>query len=243
MTQASERARPAVDTPIRDRLTRALAQRILEGTHRPGDRLPVEADLIAEFGVSRTALREAMRMLAAKGLIVSRKRAGTVVRPSRDWNLLDPDILGWMGEVAVDPGYVADVCEARLVFEPKAARLAAIRGSADEVAAIDDAFGRMRAAHLDDDDERLEADLAFHFAILDAAHNRVLHQLGNIIGPALRTIIRSSASATSDYDRGLRAHAAVRDAILARDGGGADRAMTDLISVTAEDLGLVDLLR
>ena len=78
------------------RIVRDLGMRIVAGEFAPGDRLPAEATLLAEYEVSRPVLREATRVLVAKGLVLSRQRAGATVRPRSEWHLLDPDVLYWL---------------------------------------------------------------------------------------------------------------------------------------------------
>lgn len=229
------------DGSIRSRITRDIAIRIMSGEIPPGGRLPVEADLIEAMGVSRTVLREAVRTLAAKGIIVSRKKAGTIVRPMQDWNLLDGDVLQWLDEVDLGKAYMKDISEARLIFEPKAARLAALRASQGELTQISDAYRRMRSALENDLERYTEADMAFHQAILSASHNHVLSQMGKVISSALRRLLRASVESSGDYARGIRAHGDVLAAIRNRDPDEAERAMRALIAVSADDLSLSDL--
>jgi DNA-binding FadR family transcriptional regulator len=229
------------DGSIRSRITRDIAIRIMSGEIPPGSRLPVEADLIEALGVSRTVLREAVRTLAAKGIIVSRKKAGTIVRPMQDWNLLDGDVLQWLDEVDLGKAYMKDISEARLIFEPKAARLAALRASQGELTQIADAYRRMRSALENDLERYTEADMAFHQSILSASHNHVLSQMGKVISSALRRLLRASVESSGDYARGIRAHGDVLAAIRNRDPDEAERAMRALIAVSADDLSLSDL--
>src|SRR5258707_6472034 len=128
------------------RLVHAIGQKILSGQLRPGEPLPRESELIAQFQVSRTAIREATRVLAAKGLIESRQKAGTKVRPRTQWNLLDPDILAWQSTDGLTRQVVDDLVELRQVIEPTAARLAASRATPAEIADIATAYERMAEA-------------------------------------------------------------------------------------------------
>lgn len=229
------------DGSIRSQITRDLAKRVLSGEFPPGSRLPIEAELIEALGVSRTVVREAVRTIAAKGIVVSRKKAGTIVRPMQEWNLLDQDVLQWLDAVNLGRTYMKDVSEARLIFEPKAARLAALRASQAEITAIADAYRRMRSSARDDLEGYTEADMAFHRSILKASHNHVLGQLGNVISAVLRRLMRTSVESTGDYSRGIRAHGDVLAAIRNRNPDEAEQAMRSLISVSALDLSLSDL--
>ena len=107
------------------RIVRDLGMRIVAGEFKPGDRLPFEAALLEEYDVSRPVLREATRVLVAKGLVQSRQRAGATVRPRSDWHLLDPDVLYWLIQTQPPPKFVETLLAARRVFEPAAAALAA----------------------------------------------------------------------------------------------------------------------
>ncbi|MGC8470099.1 MAG: FadR/GntR family transcriptional regulator, partial [Acetobacteraceae bacterium] len=119
---------PAALRPrVHANVVRSLAARILRGDFQPGQTLPNEAALQLEFGVSRTALREAVRVLAAKGMLVSRPRVGTAVRERAAWNRLDAEVLAWSFAVAPDLAFVESLIEARRVIEPAAAAFAAMR--------------------------------------------------------------------------------------------------------------------
>src|SRR6187551_3409488 len=106
-----------------------IGVRIVNGDLQPGETLPDNGFLI-DADVSRTVVRETIKVLAAKGLVESRPKVGTRVRPRRDWNLLDPDVLAWQVEAGADPGFLDQALELRRMIEPAAARLAAER--ADE---------------------------------------------------------------------------------------------------------------
>ncbi|KAJ56478.1 hypothetical protein ACMU_05925 [Actibacterium mucosum KCTC 23349] len=222
--------------PKHARLTRDIAVRILTGEYPVGHRLPVEADLIEGLQVSRTALREGLRTLAAKGLVVSRKRLGTMVNDRDKWNLLDPDVLGWMDNTDIHLDFLRQVSEARLIFEPQAARLAARRATAVQVAEIETAFTAMTAA--DTETSRIDADVAFHVGILNASQNHVLQNFGAIIRTALRASFRLSDQATESYTNTLDLHGAVLRAIRLQDEENASQRMFELLNKSVADLGL-----
>ena len=117
------------------RIVRELGQRIVSGDLAPGDRLPAESELIVKYEVSRPVLREAVRVLVAKGLVVSRQRAGAIVRPRNEWHLLDPDVLYWMIQTRPAPDFVRSLMAVRQVFEPGAAALAAQAATDEQLAA------------------------------------------------------------------------------------------------------------
>src|SRR5881398_3488194 len=117
-------------------LVHEIGVRILRGELRPGDLLPTEEELQGELAVSRTVLREAIKVLAAKGLVEARPKIGTRVRPRDAWNLLDPDVLAWQQRGAGSPSLLRALTEVRRSIEPAAAELAASRADAGDLAAL-----------------------------------------------------------------------------------------------------------
>ncbi len=214
-----------------------LGLRVLRDELRPGDTLPDEAALSAQFGVSRTVLREAMRVLAAKGLVEARPRVGTRVRPRRDWSLLDPDVLAWRSEAGPDERFFREVTEVRGVIEPAAAALAATRATGAERDAIAAWCRRMEtAAQADDAEGYADADMAFHAAILGACHNDLLAQLSDAIGVALRWSRRLTTSIPGSSVAAMAEHRAVAEAIGTGAPRAAEDAMRALLRRTAADI-------
>src|SRR5438093_11453299 len=146
-----------------------IGVRILRGELQPGDLLPVDDDLIGESVVSRTVLREAIKVLAAKRLVQSRPKTGTRVRPRRDWNLLDPDVLAWQLEAGLDRRFLDAALELRQLIEPQAARLAAGRATEAQLAALAQAHDEMERAG-EDIELFMEPDLRFHGLLLEACN-------------------------------------------------------------------------
>src|SRR5688572_27001471 len=120
---ASPTARKSGNLRIHQALARKLGIAILSGEYQPGEAFGGEIERSESLGLSRTAYREAMRILTAKGLLESRPRAGTRVTPRRNWNLLDPDMLEWMFAGTPDERFIGDLFELRGVIEPAAAEL------------------------------------------------------------------------------------------------------------------------
>ena len=150
-----------------------LGQRIAAGSYAEGETLPIEQELADSLDVGRNALREAVKVLSGKGLISTAPRAGTRIRPRQEWNLLDPDVLRWHADPdTATRGFMLDLIEMRRIVEPKAAELAAVRGTREDVANILSAYEDM-AADEADQEQRIAADIAFHSAILKASHNAV----------------------------------------------------------------------
>src|ERR1700731_5264001 len=146
-----------MSTPVRGQnLTYSIANQIgiaiVTGVYTSDNPIPIEAELCRQYGASRPVLREAVKMLTAKGLLGSRPRRGTWVEPEEKWNLLDPDVLGWLLERKYSPAFLIEFTEIRLVVEPGAAALAAGSAGANEKAAIRNAILRMQAADRGEDD-------------------------------------------------------------------------------------------
>jgi GntR family transcriptional regulator, galactonate operon transcriptional repressor len=213
-------------------LVHNIGVRILRGELQPGDPLLMQAEAGGET-VSRTVVRETIKVLAAKGLVVARPRTGTHIRERRYWNLMDPDVLAWRLEANPGDDFFLDVFELRRVIEPAAAGLAAARSTEAEVEEIESALAEMEAAAVDDRDSYLAADLRYHTVILDASHNELLAYLGG----TLRAVFRASFTRTLPIAREtIGQHAAVAAAIRARDEAAAEAAMRDLIERTAASL-------
>lgn len=218
-----------------EQVIRQVGMSILRGEFKAGDTLATEPDLCVQLGVSRTVLREALKLLVAKGLIESRPGMGTRVRARTEWNLLDPDIIAWQAEVGEPLSYFRDVCEVRLMIEPMTARLAAARASDAEIAAIDAWCQRMELA-VNDPDAYTSADLQFHAAICDAAHNELVPHLMTTLHAALYAsrVITSHVAGANEH--AMPVHQAVALAIHNRDEQGAEDAMRALVMETMDDI-------
>jgi DNA-binding FadR family transcriptional regulator len=212
-----------------------LGLAIVTQTYRPGEPFPTEAELCLSYAASRPVLREAVKMLTAKGLLLARKRAGTLVQPEESWNLLDPDVLRWMLQRTFSIDLLIDFTEIRMSIEPRAASLAAHSASGPQRRAIIDAIDRMYAADRGEEDA-LEADIAFHIAVLEASNNRFMRQFTGLAETTLRFSIRR----TNEYKGVPRAsaldHKKVADAIV---GGRAQLAGTLMSNLIR---GALDLL-
>lgn len=189
---------------------------------------PFEAQLCEQYGASRPVVREAVKMLTAKGLLRARQRAGTVVQPEDSWNLLDPDVLRWLLEREFSIDLLIDFTEMRMAIEPRAAGLAANGATEPQRAAIVKAIDRMFAAEQGDDDP-LEADIAFHRAVIEASNNRFMRQFTDLSEATLRFSIRRTNAYAGVSRASAIDHRRVADAIVAGDAPGASSLMRDLI--------------
>ena len=188
---------------------------------------PTEADLARQHGVSRSVTREAVKMLTAKGLLSARPRQGTIIQPVSTWNLFDTDVLRWLLERNFSVALLRQFTQLRVAIEPEAAALAARFGDDDDIRYIGDGLARMQAAERGLEDP-LEADIAFHVAILEASKNPFYAQFRDVVGTALRTSIRFT-NRIKGRTASIGDHAAVRDAIVARDPDAARSRMRTLI--------------
>jgi DNA-binding FadR family transcriptional regulator len=209
----------------------ALAMRILSGEIPEGATLDLLA-LREELDVSLTALREALKVLSAKGIIDARQKRGTFVRPRSAWNTLDGDVMRWRSAGPPDFDLLENLTEVRTIVEPAAARLAAERAGDDDLAALDTALASM--ADADGEATAVAADLRFHRALLAATHNPLLVEMERVIanGLAQRDKVVHSADPA---DNPVPSHRAVLEAIRSRDPVAAERAMRELVDKASED--------
>jgi GntR family galactonate operon transcriptional repressor len=207
-----------------------LGTRIMRGDIKPADPFPIEADLGREFGASRSVIREAVKSLAARGLIESKTRTGIRVLPPTHWNLLDPEVLSWRYGVMPPAQFYSELFEIRLMIEPQAAALAASRASQADIAEISEAFSEMSKMR-ESGPAAVDADLRFHRAILAAGKNALLHQVGHLIAAGLYISHQASSDSFTVF---LPQHGQVLAAIRARDPQGARRTMEKLLNETRD---------
>jgi DNA-binding FadR family transcriptional regulator len=219
---------------------------IVSGAIPEGAYLPREAELAERFKASRQAVREALKVLAAKGLVVSRRRAGTSVLPRANWNLLDPDVVAWYPPDHVPAELLDDLIEVRSAIEPAAAVQAARRGDPAAIAALGAAVEAMRVSEKPSE-EFFGADAAFHDALLQASGNAVFDRLGTVLGPLMRVsfkmhflgveaVLGEPARIAASVDASIERHAEVYRAIRDRDPGRARVATEALLSLVSTEV-------
>ncbi|UVC09472.1 FadR family transcriptional regulator [Rhizobium sp. TH2] len=219
------------DRGLPARIAGDVGRRITLGELKVGETLPKEADMLAALGVSRTTLREALKILSTKGFIEAKPRLGTRVRAAEFWNTLDPVVLVWQGDANDQDALAEELFEIRVSTEPLAARLAARRGSAGEHELIRDAFIRMSQEQASVQ-QAIEADIEFHLQIFQAAHNRFLLPIASVIRAALSISIPKTMAASGGFGQSLTQHEAILLAIEARDEETASSAAAELIRST-----------
>ncbi len=210
-----------------------LGRSIASGEIGEGLALPKENELQERFGASRQTVREAIKVLAAKGMVRARKRAGTFVQPRSSWNLLDPDVLHWHPAGTLPKTMLRDLFEIRYLIEPASAAYAAERGDPDHIARIGAAVEAMGRAG-EDHGTFFEADMAFHLAMFAASHNQLIDRLSNIMMPLLEAnfMIRPPIG-PGGMHAGYEHHVAVYDAIVKRKPEKARKAMLKLLDRAA----------
>lgn len=216
---------------LQARVIDGIGRQIIGGQYGPGDLLPREAELTEQFGVSRTSVREAMRVLAAKGLVDIRQKVGTHVRQPENWNVFDSDILRWHGDVGRGDEIMRNLVEVRQIMEPAAARLAAGRASMDDLRRMDDALTAM-VAHANDREGYAHADVEFHLAVYAASHNVLLRQFGSVVADFLYSSFSVQQAVAADdevFREDAETHAAVFRAINGGNGEKATDAMLDVV--------------
>ena len=218
--------------PSRNRtfsIVETLGGAIVSGEYSAANPFPNEGELARRLGVSRTIVREAVKVLTGKGLLTSRARHGTSVAPEGEWSLLDPEVLNWLLGRAYSPELLIQFTEVRLGVEPQAAALAAAHGTAEAKAAIAAALGRMMAADRGEDDP-LTSDIAFHHSILLATGNRFYVEMTSFIDAALRFSIRRTNTYKGVAAASVLEHKRVADAVAAGDPAAASEAMRSLLA-------------
>jgi DNA-binding FadR family transcriptional regulator len=214
---------------------RAIGIEIVSGQRPPGSVFGGEIEASEKLGISRTAYREAMRILAAKGLIESRPKAGTRVNPRTRWNVLDPEVLAWSFESAPQPDFVQGLFELRELIEPGAAALAAQRRTDDQLALLRSALDDMAKYPLETPQGQA-ADQRFHRTLIAAAANEPLAALASMIGAAVEWTTRFKTRDGPLLRDPVPDHKRVYDAIEAGQARQASVAMRDLIRWALKDM-------
>ena len=219
---------------IKDRLNvtiaRGIGERILGGEFPPGTPLPNEAEWGKAYKASRTAVREALKTLMAKGLISSRPKIGSRVEPRSSWNILDREVMEWHHAAADRKSFIAKTQEARKLLEPGIAELAAEKRSPVQLNRLDEALSGMEKAKTVPD--TIAADIEFHAALVECANNELLVPFGIIIEKALATLFEFTTTRNPHYELALGMHRSIVQRVRSGDGAGARKAMIALLGDT-----------
>ena len=215
-------------------VARDLGTAIVSGRYRPGELLHGEIEASDRLKISRTAYREALRILSAKGLVESRPKTGTKVSPRVKWHMLDPDVLQWIFAFEPSDSILESLFELRRVVEPEAAVLAAQRRSDDHISRMAKALDAMQKHTLATEAGR-EADQDFHAALLEASGNPFLITLTSGVGAAVAwTTVFKQRHAPLRRDP-IPDHRRVFEGVAAGDLEAARAAMMDLVDMAFLD--------
>jgi DNA-binding FadR family transcriptional regulator len=215
-----------------------LGEAIVTGRYPVGSTLPPEPVLCEELGVSRTVIREAVKSLIAKGLLVTGPKVGTRVLNEEQWNWFDPDVVAWQSRAGLSREFLRDLQELRRLVEPAAVRLAAERATAQDIAEIETAYAGMKRS-IEEGGDYVSSDLRFHQGLLRACHNRMVAQMSKALGALLRTSFEISTARPDGPASSLPLHRAVLDAVIARSPQKAERAIIVLIDGANDDIEAV----
>jgi GntR family transcriptional regulator, galactonate operon transcriptional repressor len=235
MTSPRPEGRSYRSDGVHGRLVHELGRSIVRGDFPPGETLPTEASMVTGYGSGRSAVREAIKVLTAKGLVRTRTKVGSVVQDESAWNLLDPDVLAWRYDAEPTDKHLEDLGGVRVTVEPEAARLAARSPDRSGVAAIQQAYLLMEQT-IDEPDAFIRHDLAFHHAIVAAGGNRLLEQLSALMSGAFSSARQVHTRNVRRNKRTLPGHKAVLDAIVARRGDEAASLMRTLVTGAQHDI-------
>lgn len=228
---APDRSARSPGRGLQARVIDGVGRAIVRGTYGSGQLVPKEAELTEEYGVSRTSVREAMRVLSAKGMVDIRQKIGTRVRAPEQWNAFDIDILRWHRDEGRGEPILRDLVEMRQIMEPQAARLAAGRADMDDLRRLDTALRAMDLG-VADREAYAHADVDFHLAVYGASHNVMLRQFGAVVADFMYLSFSVQQETVPDpvvLEADVEQHGAVLRAIHRGQGELAAEAMLDVV--------------
>ncbi|RLK25762.1 GntR family transcriptional regulator [Micromonospora sp. M71_S20] len=228
-----------VEAGLHARVLDRLGTAICDGELAPGSVLNID-DLVDRYAVSRSVVREVLRVLASIGFIETRRRVGVMIRPSEDWNVFDPQVIRWRLASAGRIVQLRSITELRTAIEPHAAWLAAGRVGHDEASDLVGLAAKMWAAGKAGDEERfLQLDIEFHRRILVASGNEMFVRLQDLIAEVLTGRHQHHLMPHHPHEQALQLHAEVAQAIQRRDGERARRAMVQLMEQAFDEMSSI----
>jgi DNA-binding FadR family transcriptional regulator len=228
----AKRAKGGAGGKLHSIIAQGIGERILGGEFAPGTLLPNEADWGKAYGASRTAVREAIKALSAKGLIASRPKVGSRVEPKMRWNLLDRDVLAWHRSATDRKAFLLSTQEFRRIVEPGIAELAARKRTTKQIDTLVEALDDMRNAKSHTD--MVAADVSFHEVLLASANNDLLVPFNILIDETLANLFDFTTQRNPRYRQALKLHEAIARAVIAGDEVAARKAMLVLLDDTDE---------
>ncbi|MCL7460513.1 FCD domain-containing protein [Micromonospora echinofusca] len=228
-----------VEAGLHARVLDRLGTAICDGELAPGSVLNID-DLVDRYAVSRSVVREVLRVLASIGFIETRRRVGVMIRPSEHWNVFDPQVIRWRLASAGRIVQLRSITELRTAVEPHAAWLAASRVGHDEASDLVGLAAKMWAAGKAGDEERfLQLDIEFHRRILVASGNEMFVRLQDLIAEVLTGRHQHHLMPHHPHEQALQLHAEVAQAIQRRDGDRARRAMVQLMEQAFDEMSSI----
>lgn len=204
----------------------------------PGSRIIMD-DAVAEFGASRSAIREAVRVLESLGMVASRQRVGIIVQPPEAWSPYDQRVLRWRLDGPRRAELLQSLSELRSAVEPVAARLAALHATPAQCGALTAAvIGMSSTSRAADTDEYLAHDIDFHTTLLQASHNVMLSSLSPIVVAVLEGRTHHDLMPDVADPEALRLHGEVAAGVQSRDAARAESAMRAIVAESATAMEL-----
>ncbi|MGV3553380.1 FadR/GntR family transcriptional regulator [Rhizobium sp.] len=235
MRLQNPRVNGSVGVSLHAKLLDELGQSIVRGDLIPGDPLPNADDWSAAHGVSRTVLREVIKVLAGKGMVESRPKIGTRIRDRSAWNFLDPDVLAWRYGTTTKFEDARALFQLRRAIEPMAGELAAKQATVEQVAMLQRLYEQMEL-HVDDNERFAEADLEFHQAILRMTGNELFGSLAALTETAMLITFRLSDDNPYGQRPSLPLHKHVLDCIASGNAAGARDGLIELLDRAEADV-------
>jgi DNA-binding FadR family transcriptional regulator len=228
-------AKPKAGGKLHSLIAQGIGERILGGEFAPGTLLPNEAEWGLVYNASRTAVREAIKSLSAKGLIASRPKVGSRVEPKMRWNLLDRDVLAWHRTATDRKAFLISTQEFRRIVEPGIAELAARKRTTKQIDQLVAALDDMHAAK--SHTEMVKADVQFHEVLLSASNNDLLVPFNILIDETLANLFDFTTQRNPKFKQAIKLHEAIARAIIAGDPAAARKAMLVLLDDTDQLIG------
>ena len=219
---------------LHERVLSRLGPAIVAGEPAPGEVLRLE-QLEARYGVSRTVVREVVKVLESMHVVTSRRRVGVTVRPREEWNLFDPRMIRWRLAGADRMGQLSSLSQLRSAVEPVAAALAARQATPEHCGRLTSAvIGMSVSARKGDLEEYLRHDIAFHQAVLEGSGNEMFAGLTQVVSEVLSGRTHHHLMPAHPEPEAIRLHAEVADAIQAGDAARAETAMRGIVQEAIE---------
>lgn len=221
---------------VRWRVIEYLLHQMLDQSLRVSEPLPGINDLCDTLGVSRTAVREAINVLVAKGMVTSKPGEGSFIQPLSSWMLLDPEVLCWLRESDMAVSIIEHLMEIRLIIEPEAAALASLRGTMEQFMAMTEALTRMSSGESLRSPESVQGDIDFHNLILSTSGNIFLSRLRDLCMVSVELVVRLTFERVESVAPSIENHRLLLEAITSRQPDQARRQAQRVLGKTIQDL-------